>query len=153
MSTWDCYKKTYNFHLFGHRPQRGQSPLISSRIDVHSVRPSIRTSVCTSVCPYVRTSVRMYAPPPPPRCCPMNGRAIPSYHPSTEMGHREPMTINAFASTSPLCSIQGTRFSDPTLDLYTMGHTGPLHTPFKKVVIGSAIQKHGFIFKYRDTSV
>jgi hypothetical protein len=41
-------------------------------------------SVCSSVCTYIR----FY---PPPRCCS-----------STEMGHREPMTINAFVYFSHL---------------------------------------------------
>jgi hypothetical protein len=39
----------------GHRPRRWRSSLISSHMDVHSVRPSVR--------PYVRPSVRTYLPP------------------------------------------------------------------------------------------
>jgi hypothetical protein len=48
--------------VFGHRLRRGQSLLISSHMDVHSVRSYVRPSVRPSVCPSVRT-------PPPP--CPM----------------------------------------------------------------------------------
>jgi hypothetical protein len=61
---------------FGHRPQRAWSPLISSHMDVHSVRPSVRPSdrpsVRPSVCPSFRPSIRPYIrpyirmlPPPP----------------------------------------------------------------------------------------
>jgi hypothetical protein len=91
--------------IFEHRPQRGWAPLISLHMDVHSKRPSVRPSVC----PYIHTL---------PPCCPTDRmnvhmwwderasaplRPMPHFNPlitlSTEMGHREPMNINAFESS------------------------------------------------------
>jgi hypothetical protein len=59
---------------------------------------SLRTYVCTYICPYVCT------PPPPPLILPYLNPLITF---STEMGHREPMTINAFTSSFNSCCCPG----------------------------------------------
>jgi hypothetical protein len=39
--------------VFGHRPQGGRSPLISSHMDIHaSICMYVHTYVCTYICPY-----------------------------------------------------------------------------------------------------
>jgi hypothetical protein len=57
----------------------------------HSFRPSVHLSICSSVRPPVRPSVCLYV------------RTFAHLNPlitlPTEMGHREPMTINAVASS------------------------------------------------------
>jgi hypothetical protein len=52
--------------LFGHQPQRYQSPLILSHMDVHSFRMSVCPYVCMSVCLSVHSHICMYLPLLPP---------------------------------------------------------------------------------------